>query len=83
MLETLPTRLAPDWTFTQPPLSPTTLVGFYPTVSPLALGSALRLYSGWEYSLLQLSSSDDCASDALTCRQAILPFTVPCGPIQD
>jgi len=31
-----PTRLAPSWTFTQPPPSPTTLVGFYPTVSAIA-----------------------------------------------
>ncbi len=30
-----PTRLAPSWTFTQPPQSPATLVGFYPTVSSL------------------------------------------------
>ncbi len=30
-----PTRLAPSWTFTQPPPSPTTLAGFYPAVSPI------------------------------------------------
>lgn len=47
-----PTCLAPGWTFAQPPLSPTTLVGFYPTVSALTL----TFRRGRDYFLLQLSS---------------------------
>ena len=46
-----PTRLAPSWTFTQPPQLPVTLVGFYPT---FALLTCLRRQT---CSLLQLSST--------------------------
>ena len=56
-----PTRLAPSWTFTQPPISLSTLAGSYPA---FALLTRLRERT---CSLLQLSSRVDCSARALTC----------------
>lgn len=80
-----PTRLAPSWTFTQPPQLPATLVGFYPTFALLTL----RFRSERTCSLLQLSSrSFTCSSPvedgggwvgvrALTCCFVRQPCSFP------
>ena len=55
-----PTRLAPSWTFTQPPISLSTLAGSYPAFALLTRSRERTC------SLLQLSSRVDCSARALT-----------------